>query len=240
MTARGSLPSRLLIHFHGPGFIPVLAIQAASDAYALAVVDLGSGSSVYERSFAEPGAFERFLASLKEAFYQRTGRRPTFEATTLSAFSAGYGAVRAILRHNPAFEDVDGVLLLDGLHTDYVPERTPLADGGRLNTAKMAPFLNLARAAVRSEKRLLITHSEVFPGTYASTTETTDYLIQALGLARTPVLCWGPVGMQQLSMVRAGGFQVQGYAGNTAPDHVDHLHALPALLAEWDRPATIR
>jgi hypothetical protein len=31
--------------------------------------------------------------------------------------------------------------------------------------------------------------------------------------------------------VRAGRFHVIGYAGNTAPDHIDHFHAMPELLA---------
>jgi hypothetical protein len=77
---------------------------------------------------------------------------------------------------------------------------------------------------------MLVTHSEIFPGTYASTTETADWLIAELGLARRPVMKWGPMGTQQLSEVRAGGFTLIGFAGNTAPDHVDQLHALPDLL----------
>jgi hypothetical protein len=36
------------------------------------------------------------------------------------------------------------------------------------------------------------------------------------------------MGMQQLSAVDAGRFHLRGYAGNSAPDHVDHLHAMPA------------
>jgi hypothetical protein len=38
--------------------------------------------------------------------------------------------------------------------------------------------------------------------------------------------------MQQLSEVRAGRFEVMGFAGNSAPDHVDQLHAMPELLAK--------
>jgi hypothetical protein len=36
--------------------------------------------------------------------------------------------------------------------------------------------------------------------------------------------------MQQLSVVRSGRFEVLGFAGNSAPDHIDHLHAMPELL----------
>ncbi len=100
------------------------------------------------------------------------------------------------------------MLLLDGMHTSYVPEGTELAAGGQLDTTNLAAFAQFARAAVRGEKRFLVTHSEIFPGTYASTTETTDWLLSALRLRRTPLLRWGPRGIQQLSGVRAGRFEL--------------------------------
>jgi hypothetical protein len=39
--------------------------------------------------------------------------------------------------------------------------------------------------------------------------------------------------MQQLSEVHRGGFHVLGFAGNSAADHVDHLHALGEWLRAW-------
>jgi hypothetical protein len=153
---------------------------------------------------------------------------------TLSGFSAGHGAVRAILRNPDHFEAVDAVLLLDGLHTGYIPPRTVLAEGGRLDVTKLESISRFARAAVKGEKRLLMTHSEIFPGTFASTTETTDHLIAGLGLSRKAVLRWGPVGMQQLSELRCSGLEVRGYAGNSAPDHIDHVHGIARFLQMLD------
>jgi hypothetical protein len=122
------------------------------------------------------------------------------------------------------------VILLDGLHTSYIPERLVLSEGGVLDSAKLVPFLNYARRAAKGDARMLITHSEIFPGTFASTTETTDWLIARLGLARSPVLAWGPGGMQQISEVRLGRLSILGFAGNTGPDHIDHLHGLGGFL----------
>ena len=87
----------------------------------------------------------------------------------------------------------------------------------------------------QGQKQLIVTHSEVYPGTFASTTEAADHLLGAVGVKRTAVLRWGPAGTQQLSEARKGKLLVAGYAGNSAPDHVDHLHALPDVLAwvEW-------
>ena len=42
----------------------------------------------------------------------------------------------------------------------------------------------------------------------------------------------GADGLQQLGEARAGQFLLMSFAGNSAPDHVDQLHALPSWL-EW-------
>jgi hypothetical protein len=52
---------------------------------------------------------------------------------------------------------------------------------------------------------MMVTHSEIFPGMYASTTETADYLLSQLGIPRRAVLKWGPRGLQQLGEAVAGG-----------------------------------
>jgi hypothetical protein len=46
------------------------------------------------------------------------------------------------------------------------------------------------------------------------------------------VLKWGPRGLQQLSEVKSGRFELRGYAGNSAPDHIDQFQALPELLTQ--------
>jgi acyl-CoA thioesterase-1 len=125
---------------------------------------------------------------------------------------------------------VSFVLLLDGLHAGYEGGRPgPLES--KLVTADLEPFVRFARDAAAGKKQLIVTHSEVFPGTFASTTETADYLLREVGVKRTAVLRWGPMGTQQLSEAGRGKLLVAGFAGNSAPDHVDHLHALPEFLA---------
>jgi hypothetical protein len=42
------------------------------------------------------------------------------------------------------------------------------------------------------------------------------------------------MGMQQLSEASRGKFQVLGFAGDSAPDHVDQLQSLPTWL-KWLR-----
>lgn len=221
----------LVIYFHGSPFVPEYAVSKLGHDHIVAIVSLAPGSGVYDRSFSDPAVYDSLLARIgREAGAAMHASNATFRSVTLVGFSAGYGAVRAILRDTRHFAQVDAVLLLDGLHTSYVPDGTVLANGGKLDEAPLEPFVAFARAAMAGEKRFLITHSEIFPGTFASTTETTDYLIEKLGLRVDPVLKWGPHGMQQLSEARKGRFAILGFAGNSAPDHIDHAQGLPTFL----------
>jgi hypothetical protein len=230
-AARELAAVHLVVHFHGAAWLPMQAATLQATPPVVAVVTLGAGSGAYDRAFSDPAAFDSLLAGITRALPPAGSRAVRIETVTLVGFSAGHGAIRAILREPRHFEGVHAVLLLDGLHTSYLPARTVLAEGGSLDTSNLDRLADFARAAVRGEKRFVITHSEIFPGTFASTTETADWLLAELGLRRIAVLRWGPRGMQQLSEAREGRFEVLGFAGNSAPDHIDHLHALPELLS---------
>lgn len=235
--------ARLVVHFHGAPYVAEAAAHGAPDVDVVAAVHLGAGSSAYEKSFRRPGTFDDLVAAIRRELARRTDPEPrgggaggpAFASIRVSAFSAGYGAVRALLRAAGPEAPLDGLLLLDGLHAGYLPPRTPLAEGGRLDAGDLEPFVAYARRAARGEGAMLVTHSEIFPGTFASTTETADHLLRELGIERRPVLRWGPVGMQQISEARRGRLRVMGFAGNTAPDHIDHLHGLGWFLERLPR-----
>ncbi len=223
---RGRLP--LIVHFQGqPWVAEQAAVRRKRDA-AVITAYLGAGSARYRRPFEDSESFAKLLAAAAVA---RDKKRPmAFDPVVLSAFSAGYGAVRQILRVPANWERVDGVLLVDGLHAGYEPGNESGKGPGPLTEADLDVFVEFARLAVEGKKRMVITHSTIFPGTFASTTETADYLLKQLGLKRRPMLKWGPLGMQQLSRARKGKFEVLGFAGNAAPDHMDHYHALETWL----------
>lgn len=217
--------ARLVIHFHGDALIPEIA-AARVGGTAVISMQLGFGSGAYGRPFADPQLFARIVSEAEAKSHL------TFSPIILTAWSAGYGAVRAILRVPEHYARVDRVVLLDGMHAGYVgdaPSTGPTLESV-LVPEDLQIFVQFARDAIAGRKRMIVTHSEIFPGTYASTTETTDWLVSALGLKLKAVLKWGPVGLQQLSEARSGKFQLLGYAGNSAPDHVDQLQALPDFL----------
>ncbi len=218
----------LLVFFHGGAWLPEFA--AARRRIAVISIQVGQGSGVYARAFADT---ERFLRLVREA---ETKASVKFAPITLGAWSAGNGATREILKSPESYGRVDSVLAIDGIHAGYVNGKPgPLES--QIDPTDLQTWLQLARDAAAGKKTLVITHSEIFPGTYASTTETADWLLGQLGLHRTPVARWGPMGRQQLSEVRRRKFLLLGFAGNSAPDHVDQLHSLPELLKQLDRLA---
>lgn len=223
-------PFTLVIHFHGAAWLAHRAGADLGGRTVVAALTLGAGSGIYDRSFREPATFDSLVTRITRAVREVGGPEATVARLVLSGYSAGHGAVRAILRTPEQAARIDAVLLLDGMHTSYVPDGRVLADGGALDTGNLVALTDFARAAMRGTRRMLVTHSEIFPGTFASTTETADWMLTAVGCPRRPVLRWGPRGMQQLSTARCGGLEVLGYAGNAAPDHVDQLHAMPEFL----------
>jgi hypothetical protein len=220
----------LLIHFMGATWLPQRAVATMDRPVIVAASYLGAGSATYRRPFADDSLlYGRLLDTLRARIAQVTGA-PRISGVYLSGFSAGYAAVREIVRRPEYLPRVDGVLLLDGMHAGYIPDRTPLADGGAIDTADVMPFVNFARLAAAGGKRFVITHTEIFPGTFASTTECADWLLGALGLTRTPVLEWGPLGTQLLSRTQKGRLEVLGFAGNSGPDHIDLFHGMAAFV----------
>ena len=219
VKARKGVP--VLLFFHGGTWLPEAA--GARNRIAVIAIQAGAGSGTYARLFDDPKRFE----SLLEDAESKAGVR--FGSVMLGGWSAGCGAVRQILKTPESYARVSAVLLIDGMHTDYVDGKPgPLES--QIDPGNLQIWLQLARDAIAGRKRMIVTHSEIFPGTYASTTETADYLVGQLGLKLRTVLKWGPMGSQQLSEASAGRFRLLGFAGNSAPDHVDQLHSLPVFL----------
>lgn len=207
----------LLVFMHGGSWIPEVA--AAKHAMAVLVIQRGDG---YKALFEKEGAFEAIVdaAEAKAAM--------NWTQITIGGWSAGCQGIRAMLRHESAVKRIDRVIMIDGIHTSYTDGKPgPLES--KIDTKVLQPIAVFAREAIAGRKAMLITHSEIFPGTFASTTETADWLLRELSIKRHAVVKWGPMKTQQLSEAKQGSFHLLGFAGNSAPDHVDQLHA----LADW-------
>jgi len=236
-AARGQRNVSVLLHFHGAAWIPQQAAESQGRPLVVVSLSLGSGSGIYDRTFRAPGMTDSLMARTQATVDSLAGRRVDVNRVYLTGFSAGHGAIRVMLRDSAWMHRVDGVLLMDGMHTSYVPEGVPLASGGALDSLNLLALTAYARRAARgdADTRMVVTHSEIFPGTFASATETAAWMLQSLGMAEQPVLKWGPRGLQQIGEAKRGRLLVMGFAGNSAPDHIDHYHAMPELLRQLVR-----
>jgi len=213
---------RLLLFFHGGDWLPGIA-AAHQRNLAVISVQAGQGSGTYAKLFADPMRFPKLISEAED----KSGLK--FGETDLGGWSAGCGALREILKDPASYKRVSRVLCIDGIHTGYVNDK-PGPQESQIDTDNLQIWLQIGRDAIAGNKRLIITHSEIFPGTFASTTETADYLLREWGLKSHPVVKWGPMKTQTLSEVKRGRLLVIGFAGNSAPDHVDELHSLPEYL----------
>ncbi|HWR15824.1 MAG TPA: hypothetical protein VN577_13435 [Terriglobales bacterium] len=211
----------VLFFFHSAPFVPEIA--GARNGMVVVSIQLGAGSSTYAKPFAETALFGRLLKEAEE----KAGAQ--LRPITLAGWSAGCGAIRQIMSTPEYYDQIANTIMIDGIHTSYV-NGTPGPLESELDPEYLKIYVKLAQDAMAGKRKVIITHTEIFPGTFASTTETADYILAQAGLKRRPVVKWGPMGTQQLSEVRSGKFLLAGFAGNSAPDHVDQLHSLPEFL----------
>src|SRR5690606_7058101 len=95
-------PVPLIVHFHGAQWLMEYHIARHFPKAALITVNLGSGSRVYGEPFTDPGKFQTLIDEAAEDLQLKRG----WSSITLVGFSAGYGAIRAILRHPANFQKV--------------------------------------------------------------------------------------------------------------------------------------
>lgn len=218
-----------MLHFNGARQIPFIAAASCSQPTVAIAFHLGAGSRRYESPFTDRPAEIVFGELIKEATELARTNNPTFKRFSrieITSFSAGYGAVRALLRSSAKLR-IDSILLLDGLHSSYID-----SVGARsIDEAAMLPFLEFAKRASEGRVTFVITTSSIVPPDYASTTETAQWLLTRLGVSerlRTRRL----LGMNGIAEAGSGSFRVYRFGGDSAADHIDHFHALPAIRCE--------
>lgn len=168
------------------------------------------------------------VAGVEQAVSKRLAKPAHVRHLAMSAWSAGFVGVEAALSQ-PAGKDIDGVILIDGLHA---PRNNELAF-----KAQMKPFVDFAALAARGERAFFISHSSIDPPDFASTTECAHYLISTLGGKPEPVRRSDRFGLDLVEYFRKGEFEVRGYAGNDRADHCAQLavlrDAFSALGKRW-------
>lgn len=223
----------VLIHFHG-GPSARKALAAPSRGLVLAGIDLGNGSGAYSQPFGNSMLFDELRHGIEKQLRAHSNRPEAYiKHLGLSGWSAGYGAINAILRH-AGVGAVDAVILLDGLHSGYLP-----GAGRWVDEQNVAPIFDFARLAIEDQRFFFVTHSQIRTDGYASTTELCDLLLKRLKLRRLAgAPDEDPLGLR--SYVDRGGFHLRGFGGTDERAHCDHLRhltdAVRMLEARWKTP----
>ncbi len=224
----------VVVFFHGLPRAMDEAFDRARPNAILVTVNLGEGSGVFEQQFKNPRALDSLLASTQREI-DKSGRATGAKLgrIALVAWSAGFGAVGAILAQPTNAAKIDSVLLADALHTSYVGNF--VADENVLR--KYADF---ADRAARGERLFAFTHSSVRAPGYASTTDCARALLKMTGVAKSPATHAPLHGARATYEAHRGEFHLLGFDGGNVEQHRDHLRwidetILPYLKARWMR-----
>lgn len=216
----------VLVHFHGDLATVAREVTAARLSAVLIDITYPGLSAAYAAPFRDTALFNRILREGIErlrdgGFLKEDGG---YGRVCVASFSAGYGAVREILKSPDHFEQIAGLYMADSIYAGYVED----AAGHKVDPAHMADFRRFALAAAAKRKTFVLTHSQLVPGSYASTVETADDLIAAVGASRMPAD--KPGALRIISECHQGNFHVYGCAGADGQAHMQHLRNLSGWL----------
>lgn len=257
----------LIIHFHGNPDVVKESVEVANINAVLVTLNIGLGSGTYESFFKKPQQYEKLLAEIDRGLRLRGVETPHLRRVALAGWSAGYGSISSILATREKTDPLDAILIFDGVHCSWeggssaqlggiissssqlTPELLAAHASGAIQTSQLGPFLRAAEDAVEGKIYFGFTHSEIDPMSYASTTRTSNYLLEQVGATRVPL---DPVAdappyielqsmesivdkkkaqrMVPLTEARKGSFHVIGYQGTTPEHHNAHLFEMSQLL----------
>jgi hypothetical protein len=222
----------------------------------------GIGTGGYSRAFEDPRRFAWMLKRLMAAIASEE-KRPGAHVgrLALAAWSAGFASVNRILAVPSYYAATDAVVLLDGLHAQYVAPNShaPAQGKERVDRNMLRHFIRFAADAAAGKKTMVVTHSAIVPPDYASTAESTAALLDAVGVTassrraaegegvRVPVRARVRVGASvpedhdvangwdsdATTIADQGGLHVRGFRGAGPRDHFDHLHLIGDALRSW-------
>ena len=205
----------LVVHLNGDQ--PVLReLVESRQQFVLYTFTLPPTES-YASLFADPQLLTALVNEIDQLVTRRLGKPAHRRRLALTAWSAGFAGIRAILTQ-PAAESVDAVFLIDGLHAPR--------DNRQAFEAELQPFARYAARAANGERLFLVSHSSIDPPDFASTTECAHYLIHELGGKPLAVRREDPLGLELVEYFTRGQFHVRGYSGNDKADHCAQLGVL--------------
>ncbi len=235
-ASNGQLP--LIIHFHTATWFAIDEHLRHGLNTPLLAFYLGEGSSKYQKPFTDSRRLQRMLRLTEQQLATSAGTNVLHIASIdISSFSAGYGAVREILKSPEYRQLIRRVVLCDSLYGSF--EVNVNGNTNRVPARKhIEPWLPFARAAAAGEKTFVLTHSEVPTTDYANSAQCAQALIAAVGapIQRVPAGSTPAAEGDFPLLYRSdlGSFHVWGYGGTNAMAHMIHARHLAEIWQTLD------
>jgi hypothetical protein len=151
----------------------------------------------------------------------------TWRKVGVTSFSAGYGAVREILKQPTYYNRIDCMMLADTIYSSFTSssDHTPM-------DSQMLDWRRYAENARDGLKTMILSHTQVPTYTYCNTIETADDLMADVGLSPSAYNAVGMGGIQYYRHARAGNFEVWGETGSDATAHSLNLQNMGQWMME--------
>ena len=224
----------VLLHLHGTETVVEPAFVQAHWPGVLITFNRKGLSKAYAEPFSDktlfPELLRKAIATLKE---KKLADDPTLGRVVVSSFSAGFGGVRELLKVPEHFARIDGLVMLDSLYCGYSGDLSRR----QVDPALMAGFRRFAIEAAAGRKTFVLTHSAQVPDGYASTTETADDLIRAVGGSAAAARVDHGDGWTETRSSSNGKLLILGFSGVEGVDHMRHLRR---IAEPWGRFLALR
>lgn len=199
-------------------------------------------SSAYRVPFSND---RQLFATILDEALSALRAEPDFPENTewgrlaITSFSAGFGAVREVLKTADEFDRIDAIFMVDSLYCGYVGDGTDRVKEGVVHPELMKDYLRFAQLSAAGKKVMIITHCVGPTPGYASTRETADYLLEKLELKpqsidivlKLPGKADDESGVLRLyRKAMRNGFSMVGSLGPSETDHVEHLRHMAYWL----------
>jgi len=220
----------VLVHFHGDPQTFWNNAKYANLNSIIITVNYSGLSSAYSTPFSNASNPTLFQSILSEALTKIRLEADIpdslqWDKLGVSSFSAGYGAVREILKSAGYRSDIDALLAADSLYASTAGDGTSL-------DSQMTDYKTFATLAKNGSKTFLFSHSQVPTFTYESTQETGDELMQHLGISASPYNVNGLGALNFYRQAQDGNFKLWGALGSDGDSHLEHLRYVGEFLEE--------
>jgi hypothetical protein len=218
----GSVP--LYLHFQGGVTIAEENFARMQKPGVLIASTLKGFSSAFSRPYENPAAFRDLIHAAEQRLSTQFERDLRFDPVVITFFSAGYGAVRELLKQPEFFERIDSLVSADSIYASVVHDdvRAPQAE-------QMIDFMRFAQAAARGEKTFVLAHG-MYATEYASTSECADMILASVAGQRSESQDVTARGVPISSEYHHGGMHLYTFDEATAGFHVDCLYMIPDLV----------